>query len=105
MTRADDLYASPTSDLEHARKLLEERLQIAFAMHDSAWRGGDYFMATGSDGETYILQRNVIANSEPAVEEFRDIDTILHVEWTNRSAELLETLQALGFRRLRHKEA
>jgi hypothetical protein len=102
--KADDLYASPTPDLEVARQLLEKGLQISLSMHDSSWRGGDYFMGSGMGNETYILQRNRIGKPDAAEEQFQDVETILYVECTTRSSELLETLQEMGFRRLRHKE-
>lgn len=104
MTEAMDLYAAPTSDLEGARQLLEDKLKVTLTLHDSSWRGGDYYLGFGIDNERFTLQRNRLGNTEAAEEEFPDIDVILYLESTTRSSKILELLETAGFRRLRHKE-
>jgi hypothetical protein len=104
MTEAVDLYAAPTSDLEGARRLFEDKLQVALGLHDSSWRGGDYYLGFGIGNERFTLQHNRLGRDEVSEEEFRDADIILYVEGTTRSSEILGLLEAIGFRRLRHKE-
>ncbi len=68
MTETTDLYAAPGSDLEQLRRLLEEKLQAHFDLHESSRRGGDYYRGYGHGNETFILQRNLLGNSEVAEE-------------------------------------
>jgi hypothetical protein len=105
MTEAVDLYAAPTSDLEAARRIFEAALSVTMELHDSSWRGGDYFLGLGDRNERFILQRNRLAGDEPAEERHPNVNVILYVESTNRSPEILELLAAVGFRQLWHKEA
>jgi hypothetical protein len=105
MTVAVDLYAVPTLVLASARRLLEETLGVAMELHDSSWRGGDYFLGFRDRNETYTLQRNRLNASEPAEEEHPDVDVILYVETDAPSSGTHELLTAAGFRLLRHKEA
>jgi hypothetical protein len=105
MTVAVDLYAVPAPDLESARQLLEEILGVAMELHDSSWRGGDYYLGFRFPNETFTLQRNRLNANEPAEEEHPDVDVILYAETAAPSSGIHEMLAAAGFRLLRHKEA
>lgn len=99
----EDLYAAPASDLEVARRLIEGKLQISLVLHESSWRGGDYFFGHGIGDETFTLQRNQLGNVGAAEEKFPHVDVILYIECTQRSSDLLVNLTEIGFVRLRHK--
>ncbi len=53
---------------------------IHFALHDSLYRGGDYYRHE-SDGEQVFLQNNVdaLAEGRPVEEEFPDFPFLLYV--------------------------
>jgi hypothetical protein len=69
---------------------------LYFELHESMYRGGDYFLAGDwrtPHSEHVIVQRNEDLD-ERAVEV--DAPTIVHVELTDRAAELIGTFRRHG---------
>lgn len=58
MTRRFDLYGCSNIALDDVAGLAGDVLQVVFELHDSSYRGGDYFLWRGTNGEEIILQRN-----------------------------------------------
>src|SRR6185437_14899844 len=67
-------------------------LGIAFVLHDSLWRGGDYYLYQ-SGSEEIIIQRNNDGGSpdEPAEVSFPEYPVLMYVQ-TDRSEELMAIL-------------
>lgn len=93
MTEAYDLYGFMSDDIDQARRRLETALGIAFAEHDSDYKGGDYFRWGDDGGENFILQRNVDPYDDaPSEQKFPDHPVIFYVNATARAAQLQRTI-------------
>jgi hypothetical protein len=67
-------------------------LGIAFVLHDSLWRGGDYYLYEAGS-EEIIIQRNNDggAPDDPAEDSFPEYPVLMYVQ-TDRSEELMAIL-------------
>lgn len=101
-----DLYGVFVNSIEEARSLVERVIGLEFHLHESSYRGGDYFRLHDVGREHFILQRNYDKfEREWFEQEYREAPFILYVNDTQRSDELHEVLTALpNIRLLRHEE-
>lgn len=70
------------SDLGTARRTVETALAIEMVLHDSLYRGGDYYRSTRTHRgatETFVLQRNFdILDEEVAEPEYAQFALLLY---------------------------
>jgi hypothetical protein len=99
-----DLYGSKSLSIAQLRAAVEAALAAPFVLHDSSYRGGDYFFAGDLRGETLVVQRNRIAGSGEDIEfakpAFADYAVILEVNASTRSDQIrtrLAEIQGLDF--------
>ena len=78
-------------DIRQTRAEVETKIAVTFALHDSDYRGGDYYVGlAGPSGEEWIIQPNTDGD-ERAVSTWLG-PTVLYVEATRRDGEIIETL-------------
>ena len=79
-------------DLESARSLVQDALDIELSSHDSLYRGGEYFFLKHPDFEI-ILQRNYdLLDGELAEPEYPDTRTLLYLDGGGRAEEIAKIL-------------
>lgn len=103
-----DLYGAASSDLDGARTCLETALTIVFEPRNSTYHGGNYFRCGKSEGENFILKRNVDPfDNEPAELDFPDSQLLLYVNKTLRPLDIQEVIRVgdTGFMLLQREEA
>lgn len=107
MTQCYDLYGSRTLSVPELRDAGEGVLGLRFILHESAYRGGEYFRAGDPGGEEFVIQLNSFEfdNEEEISEpEYADYPVILWIAWTERGDELRKKLNAIpGLEFLRRK--
>jgi hypothetical protein len=94
---AYDLYGFESRELDEIATRLSETLSITWGLHESSYRGGDYY-GFGSPGhEEFILQRNLELDDELMEPEFSKYPILLYVARTERSEELADLiLKSMG---------
>ena len=91
-----DLYGIKLTDLDAARRLLEETLVISFVPRSSTYHG-DYYSYGKIGAENFLLKKNIDPlDGEPAELAFGSYEILLYVNDTNRSNELRNQLLAAG---------
>jgi hypothetical protein len=83
------VYGSSVS-IEESRREVESRNQVSLTLHDSSYRGGDYYRGVGPGGEEWIVQANT-DGEEPAEDEWSG-PTVLYVDGTQRDGEVASAL-------------
>jgi hypothetical protein len=83
------------ADLEATRTVVEARLRVSLALHDSLYRGGDYYRGATSDDGEIIVQTN--AELDEPIETI-DAPTVVYVD-TSSPGEVRRVLDRspLGF--------
>jgi hypothetical protein len=76
-TSATSLIFASNDEVDVAASRLATSLSVAFSLHESSFRGGEYLMAEAGGGEQVIVQRNQ-DDDEPA--EDVDAPTIVYVD-------------------------
>ena len=102
-----DLYGCTSDDICGARELLEAVLSVKFDIRESEYKGGEYFQWGQTNGEHFVLKRNVDpVDGEPAEMSFPAYKTLFYLNDTLHSKELQEKFQqeANIFVRLRHED-
>jgi hypothetical protein len=81
------------ADIRRIALAVERALDIKFVLHDSLWRGGDYYRCEDSEG-SFILQRNNDGGppGESAEIEFPDSPVLLYVETNHSQSEIIRHL-------------
>ena len=95
MSQTHDLYGSTTLSMAELRHAVENTLDIAFSLNDSAYKGGEYFRAGDLGGEEFVIQRNTFEfdNEEEVAEpDYVQYPVIFWIAWTERGDELREEL-------------
>lgn len=101
------LYGFMSDDIDSARKLLESALGMQFDRRDSDFQGGEYFQWGKTDGEHFVLKRNIDPiDGEPAEMAFPAHRILFYVNDSERAAEWQERLPqgANDFALLRHED-
>jgi len=89
-----DTYGSRDMNLDSIRRAIETALGVEFHLHDSLYRGGDYYRCEDTPPERFILQRNHdLLDDEPAERDYSEYPVILYVEETARSSEITSLLR------------
>lgn len=90
----EDTFGWRHITLEVVARQVSAALGVPLELHDSSFRGGDYYRWDGTHGEELILQSNVLdADGIPDVEEFPDHSVLLYA--TELPTEWLEQLAAV----------
>jgi hypothetical protein len=58
MTKRFDLYGWTELSLDEAATQVRAALNVVLELHDSSYRGGDYYLWRSEKGEELIIQRN-----------------------------------------------
>lgn len=95
------LVFAADDQIEAVAQALSARLDLSFELHDSLYRGGDYWLGGSLSGEHVIVQVNADLD-EPA--EDVDSPTIVYVEATSRSTAFEDAGAAVGLLLLRRTE-
>jgi hypothetical protein len=83
--QGDDLYA--------ARSRIEDALGIKMTLHESSYRGGEYFRMGDIGAEHFILQKNFDESEGEWTEpRCKDCGVLLYANETDRSAALSSAL-------------
>ena len=92
------------ADLDPTKELLEQSLGVRFVAHESACRGGDYWLGTTAvAGESVVVQCNAdLAAGEPA--EAVNMPTLVYIERTSRADDVVATLVDRSFVLVRRDE-
>ena len=100
-----DLYGFESEQLNDARLILEDILQIRFNTHDSLYLGV-YYMAKGIRGDKISIKRNFDPGSDPQEEkylkpDFQHVDVLIYVD--KASAEVAKEYEEklLGIEKIR----
>lgn len=103
-----DVYALRAGSLDEARVAVERATGLSLRLHESGYRGGEYYRCGDVGSENFILQRNHYDESEDggwAEAEAQDSPFVLYVSQTSRSQQLRTSLEAQpGVRLLRHTQ-
>jgi hypothetical protein len=107
MAQVYDLYGAMNFSMNELRGEVEKVVGIKFDLHDSAYRGGEYFRAGALGGEEFVIQLNHFEfEGEPEIAEpqYSDYPVILQVAWTERGDDLRKKLRDIaGLEFLRRK--
>ncbi|MCY2927107.1 MAG: hypothetical protein NT031_17075 [Planctomycetota bacterium] len=100
--RTYDLYGFANSTMADVKVAVERIANTDLVMHDSSYRGGEYYRAKNGQ-EEIIVQQNRLEDEEWAEEDFKEYPLILYIAKTDRGDELrsrlLEKLPAARFLR------
>ncbi len=89
-----DLYGLISSDLEKLAQDLGQILGVTFSLHESSYRGGDYYRSGMPGQEEFILQSNYDQIEDEVVEpEFPTYAALLYVGPTDHSAEIKDRIE------------
>lgn len=91
--RTYDLYGFSSNTIAEVRAAVEQVANAVLAVHDSSYRGGEYYRVKNGD-EEIILQRNKIDDEDWAEEHFKEYPLILYIARTERGDELKNDLLA-----------
>jgi hypothetical protein len=58
MTKTFDIYCIEAADLDAARQHMERVLPVQFVLHESAFWGGDYYLASSDEFGKITIRRN-----------------------------------------------
>ena len=84
----DELYGIECDNLETAREIIEQLLDVKLVAHESLYYGGDYYYGVMQE-ESYTLQWNFdLIDGELAEADFKEWGILLYVEGTLRPQEL-----------------
>jgi hypothetical protein len=93
MSKTFALYGIIVDDLETAKAVTERALHVSMQLHESGYRGGDYYHLVQSDKEEFILQRNLHPVEQEWIEpDFTDAPFLLYIDNTNRPDEISSLL-------------
>jgi hypothetical protein len=87
------LFGFRSGALAAAADAVARSLGVTFELHDSVWRGGDYYVHEAGS-EKIIIQRNNDGGpaTEPAEEDFPDYPVLVYVE-TERPEPVMEQMR------------
>jgi hypothetical protein len=99
MVQVSDLYGTRNLSTSELRQKAEKILGVKFNLHDSAYRGGEYFRAGElGGGEEFVIQLNnfkFAGESETAEPDYPEYPVILQISWTERGDELRNELSGI----------
>jgi hypothetical protein len=80
------------ADFDPTKVIVEEALSVRFVAHESAYRGGDYWLGTTTvGGESVIVQCNADLDAEEPMEPV-NMPTLVYVERTSRPDDVVARL-------------
>jgi cytosine/adenosine deaminase-related metal-dependent hydrolase len=97
-----DLYGWRGLNLQVARLRVEAALGVTLELHDSIYRGGDYYRTGPKFGESFILQTN--RELEELMEpSFPEHDVLLYVDLAEEPTAIEACLKPTGAELLRRR--
>ncbi len=97
-----DLYGFSTTKLDPLREQIEKALGLQMELHESSYRGGDYYQQKLPGDGSLILQRNYDPiEKEWAEPEYQQAGALLHV-YSPNGGDVLKTALMQGVREIRH---
>jgi hypothetical protein len=84
--------------LSELRKAVERGLGIPFKLHESGYRGGDYFLGGNLGSEEFVIQLNrseYEGEDEITESEYPEYPVIFSIGWTERGDELKRKLASI----------
>lgn len=87
------VFGFQNKDIEHARQMVEQALDVHVVPHESYFFGGDYYGHESEDGKmTFLIQKNIDLIDETFAEpDFPDADILLYVFLKLEQEEMAET--------------
>ena len=90
-----NLFGVNSSNLEKAASILEKKLEVVFTLHESSFRGGDYYRYDNKNEDEIILQKNYdFVTQEWSEEEFSDYPFLLYISSRSNFNETISILDA-----------
>jgi len=91
-----DLYDSKTYGVEELRLCLESALDLSFALHESSYTGGDYYLYTSDNGEKISIKPNSIDDEGYRLEnDYKDTKVLLYISNSNRWEKIEQELKKI----------
>jgi|RhiMetdeSRZDD1v2_1073273.scaffolds.fasta_scaffold925405_2 hypothetical protein len=89
-----DLYGFTSDNLDKLAESLGRTLGVTFSLHESSYRGGDYYRSGTPGQEEFVLQSNYDQiEDEIAEPEFPKYSTLLYVGPTDHSEEIKDRIE------------
>jgi hypothetical protein len=102
MAKTFDTYCIDAADLDVARARLEAAIPVKFALHESMFWGGDYYLAKSPEIKSMTIRRNFNSFTKALNEErFPDCHMVVSVNEPSDPQALEAVLVAHGLRLLR----
>lgn len=108
MTEHTIIYGATSDDVYACHDALAPRFAFDFAMRDSEYWGGDYFLVRSAApfAETLKLHRNRdVYDGTPILRGYGPCGVLLHCEGVQDAAGLDLALQGLGYTKMRDSAA
>jgi len=87
------LYGIKSSNLDEAVKIIEEKLNITFSIHESSYRCGEYYLYKIENEEEIIIQKNYDTHMhEWSEEDFPDYPYLLYISIKSNFKEIKDNL-------------
>jgi hypothetical protein len=100
MVEHSDLYGAVNFYMDELRIEVEKALSIRFELHDSMYKGGDYYRAgSPGDNESIVIQRNkfeLFDEEETAEPLYASYPVIMQIAWTRRGDEYHQRLAEIN---------
>lgn len=89
MNRISGVYGFTGLELEQAKTLMEQALDVRLSLHESLYRGGAYYRLVDEDEVELVIQRNYDCLDEELTEsEFPEITVLLYLDGAGRAEAL-----------------
>jgi len=82
------VFGSTSDDLPRLARELSARLGVTFELHDSSFRGGDYYRARTERGEMILQNNHDAFNDELAEASWPGMKSLLYVDISDETAGL-----------------
>lgn len=92
MMKKSNLFGAAAQELDAARAAVENALGAVMEMHESEYRGGDYFLLE-KEGAKLVLQTNFTEDDGEVTEaEYPDAGVLLYVDGESSAVDGVVTL-------------
>ena len=79
-------FGFSSTKLEPVAKALEAALKVRFDLHESSFRGGDYYLADGAPVKLFLQTNYDLLDKDPFEENWPSGQTILYVPGADTEA-------------------
>ena len=101
MSKTFDTYCIEAPDLDVARECVEAALSVHFVLHESAFWGGNYYLASSDKFGKITIRRNYNSYTDALNEpDYPDCQIIVSVSVSQDPDDLAARLTASGLRLL-----